>query len=119
MKLTRTSSGMLLAMAAVAGFSAGELMAAGTAPAAPGAKATPQTVPEPPQQMAQATAPKTAAPAPGPCTGVPEAKCAATAGCVWLPGYKVKGGADVVGYCRPAPKPLTSRKPADGTTPKQ
>jgi hypothetical protein len=45
------------------------------------------------------------------CTGVVEADCGTTAGCVWLPGFKVPTGEEVKGYCRPAPKPLTARRP--------
>lgn len=45
------------------------------------------------------------------CTNVSESDCTSTAGCVWLPGYPVPGGIDVKGYCRPAPKPLTARRP--------
>ena len=45
------------------------------------------------------------------CTNVSEADCGTIAGCVWLPGYPVPGGTDVKGYCRPAPKPLTARRP--------
>jgi hypothetical protein len=56
-------------------------------------------------------------PAANPCAGVAESACPAVPGCVWLPGYKVKGGTDVQGYCRTAPKPLTSRRPGD--VPKQ
>ena len=48
-----------------------------------------------------------------PCTGVEEGKCGTVPGCVWLPGYKIKGAPDVVGYCRTAPKPLTARRPGD------
>ena len=64
--------------------------------------------------VAQTTAPP-AVPqaAPNPCTSVPEGKCGTVAGCVWLPGYKVKGGPDVQGYCRLAPKPLSSRRTGD------
>ena len=45
------------------------------------------------------------------CAELPETECASTAGCVWLPGYKVANGTEVKGYCRPAPKPLTARRP--------
>lgn len=45
------------------------------------------------------------------CAELPEAECASTTGCVWLPGYKVANGTEVKGYCRPAPKPLTARRP--------
>lgn len=45
------------------------------------------------------------------CTSLPEADCTTVAGCVWLPGYKVASGEEVKGYCRPAPKPLTARRP--------
>lgn len=45
------------------------------------------------------------------CTNLPEADCATVSGCVWLQGYPVPGGNDVKGYCRPAPKPLTARRP--------
>jgi hypothetical protein len=64
-----------------------------------------------------AVAQTTASPTPpvaNACTGVAESACPAIPGCVWLPGYKVKGGTDVQGYCRTAPKPLTSRRPGDG-----
>ena len=44
------------------------------------------------------------------CTSKPETECGATAGCAWLPGYKVANGAEVPGYCRAAPKPLTARR---------
>lgn len=61
-----------------------------------------------------------AAPVPSPCTDLPEADCGGVAGCVWLPGYKVATGATVMGYCRPAPKPLTARrKPGVATEPQQ
>ncbi|MEQ1694920.1 MAG: hypothetical protein ABL901_03675 [Hyphomicrobiaceae bacterium] len=61
-----------------------------------------------------------AAPAPSPCTDLVEAECANVAGCVWLPGYKVATGATVMGYCRPAPKPLTARrKPGAPAEPQQ
>ncbi len=46
-----------------------------------------------------------------PCAKLPETECGSTTGCVWLPGFKVAGGAEVPGYCRPAPKPLTARRP--------
>jgi hypothetical protein len=62
--------------------------------------------------VAQTTA-ATPPAAPNPCTGIAESACPTVAGCVWLPGYKVKGGTDMLGYCRTAPKPLTSRKPGD------
>jgi hypothetical protein len=45
-----------------------------------------------------------------PCLDRVEAECAGVAGCVWLPGYTVASGAEVKGYCRPAPKPLTARR---------
>jgi hypothetical protein len=61
-----------------------------------------------------------AAPTPSPCTDLPEAECGGMAGCVWLPGYKVATGATVMGYCRPAPKPLTARRgPGSPATPQQ
>jgi hypothetical protein len=47
------------------------------------------------------------------CMGLDQAKCPTISGCAWLPGYKVKGGTDVPGYCRTAPKPLTARRPGD------
>ena len=50
------------------------------------------------------------APPPNPCLNKVEADCGAVTGCVWLPGYKVASGAEVAGYCRPAPKPLTARR---------
>jgi hypothetical protein len=62
---------------------------------------------------AQTTAPAPSTPAANPCTNVDEAKCPTVAGCIWLPGFKVKGAADVPGYCRTAPKPLTTRRTGD------
>ena len=131
MMVTPARFAALLAIAAIAGFSAGELMAGVPSPGAPAPVATvgpafapspagaPQVVLEAKQQMAQTTPPAASSqPPPGPCSGVPEATCNTVAGCVWLPGYKVKGGADVQGYCRPAPKSLSSRRPA-AAAPKQ
>jgi hypothetical protein len=46
-----------------------------------------------------------------PCVDLAEPECGGIAGCVWLPGYEVASGAKVAGYCRPAPKPLTARRP--------
>ena len=124
MRLTRTTCATLLAAAALAGFSAGELLAGATAPTAPGPVVAPgpsfapgpivvpQGLPESKRQVAQATPQASSQPPPGACSGIAEAQCGTVAGCVWLPGYKVKGGADVVGYCRPAPKSLTGRRPA-------
>ena len=60
------------------------------------------------QETKPAPAPQTAA---STCAKLPETECGSTTGCVWLPGYKVAGGAEVAGYCRPAPKPLTARRP--------
>jgi hypothetical protein len=54
-------------------------------------------------------APAAEAPA-NPCLNMVEAECGGIAGCVWLPGYVVASGAEVKGYCRPAPKPLTARR---------
>ena len=48
---------------------------------------------------------------PNPCLNKVEGQCGAVAGCVWLPGYKVASGAEVAGYCRPAPKSLSARRP--------
>lgn len=62
----------------------------------------------PAQETKSAPAPQAAA---ATCANVAENECGSTAGCVWLPGYKVAGGAEVAGYCRPAPKPLTARRP--------
>jgi hypothetical protein len=45
------------------------------------------------------------------CAPLVETDCVANTACVWLPGYKVASGQEVVGYCRPAPKPLTARRP--------
>ena len=47
---------------------------------------------------------------PNPCLNKVEGQCGAVAGCVWLPGYKVANGAEVAGYCRPAPKSLSARR---------
>jgi hypothetical protein len=66
-------------------------------------------------QTASAPAPTPDAAA-NPCTGTDEAKCGTLATCTWLPGFKIKGAADVPGYCRTAPKSLTARRP-DGTAP--
>lgn len=58
-----------------------------------------------------APAPAEAPPPPdNPCNDVPETECAGVQGCVWIPGFKVASGATVLGYCRPAPKPLTARR---------
>lgn len=62
----------------------------------------------PAQENKPAPAPQVAA---STCANLPENECGSTGGCVWLPGYKVAGGAEVAGYCRPAPKPLTARRP--------
>jgi hypothetical protein len=66
--------------------------------------------------VAQDKAPAPAVPAAGVpvasvCTNLPETDCGTTSGCVWLPGYKVATGEEIKGYCRPAPKPLTARRP--------
>jgi hypothetical protein len=45
-----------------------------------------------------------------PCDNADEGVCGRTPGCVWLPGYKVQGGQDVPGFCRPAPRPIQSRR---------
>ena len=82
---TQTFALMLLALAAISGAGTSKLAAQTATPPA----------------------------APNPCTNVAEATCATVAGCVWLPGYKVKGGPDIKGYCRPAPKSLSSRRPGD------
>ncbi len=63
-------------------------------------------------------APTPPAAAASPCLNVDEAKCPTVAGCVWLPGFKIKGAPDVAGYCRTAPTPLTARRPGD-PAPKQ
>jgi len=47
------------------------------------------------------------------CAKLPEADCAAKAGCSWLPGFKVAGGAEVPGYCRPAPRSIKARRPSE------
>jgi hypothetical protein len=64
-------------------------------------------------QTAQAPTPEAVA---NPCTGSDEAKCGTLATCTWLPGFKIKGAADVPGYCRTAPKSLSARR-QDGTAP--
>ena len=51
------------------------------------------------------------------CTGKAETDCGATAGCAWLPGYKVANGVEVPGYCRAAPKPLTAKRGSQLTKP--
>lgn len=68
--------------------------------------------------VAQNTADPAPPATPSPCTDLPEPDCAALAGCVWLPGYKVATGATVMGYCRPAPKPLTARRGPGASLPK-
>jgi hypothetical protein len=79
------------------------LAAAGLAPAQESKPA--ETAPVPPTSPVAAS----------PCAKLPETECGSTTGCVWLPGYKVAGGAEVAGYCRPAPKPLTARRPPSGS----
>ena len=52
------------------------------------------------------------------CMNVPETQCGAVPGCVWLPGFKVANGTEVPGFCRPAPKPLTARRPPTAEQPR-
>lgn len=47
------------------------------------------------------------------CAKLSEADCAAKEGCSWLPGFKVAGGAEVPGYCRPAPRSINARRPKE------
>ncbi|NJM54888.1 MAG: hypothetical protein HC841_02230 [Verrucomicrobiae bacterium] len=47
------------------------------------------------------------------CAKLSEVDCSAKAGCSWLPGFKVAGGTDVPGYCRPAPRSIKARRPSD------
>lgn len=64
-------------------------------------------------QEAQPAAPQAAgglATSTATCTGKLETDCGVTAGCAWLPGYKVANGVEVPGYCRAAPKPLSARR---------
>ena len=84
------------------------VIAAGFAPAWPVAAQAPAPAPKGAPQTAPQMAPQAAL---SPCTGVAEAKCATVTGCVWLPGYKIKNAPDVAGYCRPAPKSLSARRP--------
>ena len=65
----------------------------------------------PGQQAAPAT---TAAPADANvCAKLAEADCGSKEGCSWLPGFKVPGGADVPGYCRPSPRSVNARRPKE------
>ncbi len=79
------------------------LLTAAVATAVTLAAASAQTQPPPATPVAP----------PNPCMALDQAKCPTVAGCVWLPGYKIKGGTDVQGYCRTAPKSLTSRRLGD------
>jgi hypothetical protein len=61
-----------------------------------------------PAQDTKPAAPSAVAPASpqaSACVGVAEADCGTTAGCVWLPGFKVPSGEEVKGYCRPGVAP--------------
>lgn len=44
------------------------------------------------------------------CRPKSEADCGITEGCVWIPGFKVPSGAQVPGYCRPAPRDFKARR---------
>ena len=73
----------------------------------------------PAQDPKPAAAPAAGAPVTAPvsvCTNLAEPDCGTTAGCVWLPGYKVASGEEIKGYCRPAPKPINARR-APGIAP--
>ena len=51
------------------------------------------------------------------CGRLAEAACGTNQGCSWLPGYKVPGGAEIKGYCRPAPRSIRARRaPGVGPT---
>jgi hypothetical protein len=45
------------------------------------------------------------------CANLKEVECNGKRGCSWLPGYRIAGGAEVPGYCRPAPRSINARRP--------
>jgi hypothetical protein len=90
----------------VLGFVATVVAAAGLAPAQ-----TPAPPPPPTVDSNPVGAPGQPAAAASVCVNLAEAACVGTAGCSWLPGYKIATG-EVPGLCRPAPKPLTRRPPS-------
>ena len=68
--------------------------------------ATAQTVETPPPGAATLGDPAAA----NVCAKLPETECAAKEGCSWLPGYRIPNGAEVPGYCRPAPRSIRARR---------